>query len=319
VQRADCGGDIRDRGDCRQVEFGDSRSRGALSGVVGGRDARIFGRGAIVSHSRVSIGASLGVAGLRSAWCNRRNFFPVFRQARGLAADVAEALAGLDGIRAARHSGTHPGSDGAVAAAGAGSGLRRDGPIDARAVRVAISGGSGGGKSAGDVLFVFERSAWRNVRANFVHRSDAGRSGGRAGASFLSVAHGKRGGVRAGGHGNAVRGLFACADDVSVHGAGGKRDYSIILPVMISNTIAYLISLKYQRVPIFDLLSKQDGLDLPSLEEVREEEPLRVEDAMRAAVAPPVRTDRTMGQVHEEIERSAQEWVLLLDKRSGWH
>jgi len=96
-------------------------------------------------------------------------------------------------------------------------------------------------------------------------------------------------------------------------------NYSIILPVMISNTIAYLISLKYQRVPIFDLLSKQDGLDLPSLEEVREEEPLRVEDAMRAAVAPPVRTDRTMGQVHEEIERSAQEWVLLLDKRSGWH
>src|SRR5581483_8858479 len=101
---------------------------------------------------------------------------------------------------------------------------------------------------------------------------------------------------------------------VSMVGGAGGDDW-IILPVMISNTIAYLISLKYQRVPIFDLLSKQDGLDLPSLEEVREEEPLRVEDAMRAAVAPPVRTDRTMGQVHEEIERSAQEWVLLLDKR----
>src|SRR5581483_1720231 len=94
-------------------------------------------------------------------------------------------------------------------------------------------------------------------------------------------------------------------------------NYSIILPVMISNTIAYLISLKYQRVPIFDLLSKQDGLDLPSLEEVREEEPLRVEDAMRAAVAPPVRTARTMGQVQEKI--AAADKDAKLAEVAPWH
>jgi hypothetical protein len=57
--------------------------------------------------------------------------------------------------------------------------------------------------------------------------------------------------------------------------------YSIVLPVMISNTIAYLISRKYQDVALFDLLAKQDDLELPSMEEQREQIVLRVEDAMR--------------------------------------
>ena len=96
-------------------------------------------------------------------------------------------------------------------------------------------------------------------------------------------------------------------------------NYSIIVPVMISNTIAYLISLKYQPVPVFDLLSKQDGLDLPSLEEVREEDPLRVENAMRSAGVPPLRTDKGVVQTRAELEKSTQEWVLLYDKLSGWH
>jgi CIC family chloride channel protein len=57
-------------------------------------------------------------------------------------------------------------------------------------------------------------------------------------------------------------------------------NYSIILPVIVSNTIAYLISRTFQRVPIFDLLSRQDGLDLPLLEEECEVAILRVEDAL---------------------------------------
>ena len=44
-------------------------------------------------------------------------------------------------------------------------------------------------------------------------------------------------------------------------------NYSIILPVMISNTIAYLISRRFQQAPIFDIITRQDGLDLPSMEE----------------------------------------------------
>jgi chloride channel protein, CIC family len=95
-------------------------------------------------------------------------------------------------------------------------------------------------------------------------------------------------------------------------------NYSIIVPVMISNTIAYLISMKYQQVPIFDVLSRQDGLELPSLEEEREEESLRVEDAMCPAPAAPLRAEKTLEQVRPEIEKAPQEWLLIYDRNRGW-
>ncbi len=58
-------------------------------------------------------------------------------------------------------------------------------------------------------------------------------------------------------------------------------DYSIVLPVMISNTIAYLISRRFQSTPVFDVLSHQDGVILPSMEEQREAAVQRVELAMK--------------------------------------
>jgi chloride channel protein, CIC family len=57
--------------------------------------------------------------------------------------------------------------------------------------------------------------------------------------------------------------------------------YTAVLPVMISTLVAYLISRRYQKVPLFDLLARQDGLVLPSIEERREQVILVVEDAMR--------------------------------------
>src|SRR6266513_1978333 len=42
------------------------------------------------------------------------------------------------------------------------------------------------------------------------------------------------------------------------------RDYTIIVPLMFSNQIAYFISHKLQREPIYDALAHQDGLHLPS-------------------------------------------------------
>ncbi len=41
------------------------------------------------------------------------------------------------------------------------------------------------------------------------------------------------------------------------------RDYTIIVPLMISNTIAYFISQKLQHEPIYDALAQQDGVHLP--------------------------------------------------------
>ena len=63
-------------------------------------------------------------------------------------------------------------------------------------------------------------------------------------------------------------------------------NYSIIVPVIVANTIAYAISRGLQPTAIFDVLTRQDGLDLPSMEEQREEGILRVEDAMRPPTGP---------------------------------
>jgi CIC family chloride channel protein len=42
------------------------------------------------------------------------------------------------------------------------------------------------------------------------------------------------------------------------------RDYSIIVPLMISNLIAYYVSYKLQPEPIYEALAHQDGMHLPS-------------------------------------------------------
>jgi CIC family chloride channel protein len=80
-------------------------------------------------------------------------------------------------------------------------------------------------------------------------------------------------------------------------------NYSIILPVMVSNTIAYLVSRQFQHLPIFDVLTAQDGLNLPSMEEHRESRILRVEDAMQP---PPAVTLRGEETVESALARAAE-------------
>lgn len=57
-------------------------------------------------------------------------------------------------------------------------------------------------------------------------------------------------------------------------------NYSIILPVILSNTLAYLLARSLQPVPIFEFFTQEDGLHLPSMEEQREESSLHIEDAL---------------------------------------
>lgn len=57
-------------------------------------------------------------------------------------------------------------------------------------------------------------------------------------------------------------------------------NYSIVAPVILANTVAYLIARNFDPVPIFEAFTRQDGLDLPSMEEMREEDRLHVEDAL---------------------------------------
>jgi CIC family chloride channel protein len=61
------------------------------------------------------------------------------------------------------------------------------------------------------------------------------------------------------------------------------RDYTIIVPLMISNLIAYFISYEFQHEPIYEALAGQDGVHLPTAEAREQLLRLRVSDAMTPA------------------------------------
>ena len=94
--------------------------------------------------------------------------------------------------------------------------------------------------------------------------------------------------------------------------------YSIIVPVMVANTIAYLISRSLQPVPIFELLTAQDGLELPSMEEQREQPVPRVEDAMRPANLPMLGSSFRVNEAIASTEAEGAEHVLVDDRPNGW-
>jgi CIC family chloride channel protein len=96
-------------------------------------------------------------------------------------------------------------------------------------------------------------------------------------------------------------------------------NYSIILPVMISNTIAYLISRKYQKTPLFDLLSKQDDVDLPSMEERREEQALLVEDAMQPFSDPVLSSQDLVSGALSRLQGASGEFFLVADGHGKWY
>ena len=78
-------------------------------------------------------------------------------------------------------------------------------------------------------------------------------------------------------------------------------NYSIVLPVILANTIAYVIARHWQPEPIFELMTHQDGLYLPSMEEQREESNLHLEDAMRPVDVPVLQASGTLEEATKEL------------------
>jgi chloride channel protein, CIC family len=95
-------------------------------------------------------------------------------------------------------------------------------------------------------------------------------------------------------------------------------DYSIVLPVVICNSISYAISRGFQPVPLLDLLSRQEGLDLPSLEEEQEQPELVVEDAMQLAVTRPLRADESIAEAREFVTLGSDEAFLVSLGEGRW-
>lgn len=58
------------------------------------------------------------------------------------------------------------------------------------------------------------------------------------------------------------------------------RDYSIIVPLMISNLISFFVSYRLQRQPIYEALAHQEGVSLPGGEERGHQKRLNVSDVI---------------------------------------
>jgi CIC family chloride channel protein len=96
-------------------------------------------------------------------------------------------------------------------------------------------------------------------------------------------------------------------------------NYEIIVPVIVANTFSYLVSRGLQDIPIFDLLTRQDGLILPSLEEDREEAILRVEDAMLPVPKTILNAQDYVDASARRVQDSTDSTFLVRMHPSGWN
>jgi len=96
-------------------------------------------------------------------------------------------------------------------------------------------------------------------------------------------------------------------------------NYGIIVPVILANTIAYLIARSLQPVPIFEMFARQDGLELPSLEEQREETPLHIEDALEPLSVPIVQGREPISAVSAAVAQTSASAILVQIHDGTWY
>jgi CIC family chloride channel protein len=96
-------------------------------------------------------------------------------------------------------------------------------------------------------------------------------------------------------------------------------NYEIIVPVIVANTFSYLVSRSLQPIPIFDLLTRQDGLILPSLEEEREEAILRVEDALLPVAKTMLNGQDYVDASARRVQDSTDSVFLVRMHPTGWN
>jgi CIC family chloride channel protein len=96
-------------------------------------------------------------------------------------------------------------------------------------------------------------------------------------------------------------------------------NYSIVLPIILANTLAFLISRGLQPVGIFEIFTQQDGLDLPSMEEQREESVLHIEDALQPASVPIIDGSDTLQAVSQAISEFHATACLVRLMDGSWY
>ncbi|HTZ58902.1 MAG TPA: chloride channel protein [Acidobacteriaceae bacterium] len=96
-------------------------------------------------------------------------------------------------------------------------------------------------------------------------------------------------------------------------------NYSIVLPVILANTIAYLVSRSLQPYPIFETFTLQDGLDLPSMEEQREESVLHLEDALHPVNIPIFPGAATLQEISTQLEATQAPAFFVKLPDGSWY
>jgi CIC family chloride channel protein len=114
--------------------------------------------------------------------------------------------------------------------------------------------------------------------------------GAMIGAAVGSVAHSLFPGQTAGpgayaliGMGTAFAGIIRSPLTSVIMIFEMTRDYSIIVPLMISNLISFLVSYRLQREPIYEALAHQEGVHLPGSESREHFSRLQVSSIMQSA------------------------------------
>src|SRR5690349_17265080 len=87
------------------------------------------------------------------------------------------------------------------------------------------------------------------------------------------------------------------------------RDYSIIVPLMISNLVSYFISSRLQEEPIYEALQHQDGIHLPSGAQAREAL-LMVLNAFRPEPVT-LPASATVAQAAASVDRERSAWPVV--------
>ena len=91
------------------------------------------------------------------------------------------------------------------------------------------------------------------------------------------------------------------------------RDYTIIVPLMISNLVSLFISSRLQPEPIYEVLARQDGIHLPGPESRFVEGQRRVISAMRPATEV-LSDDMTVEEAMKKVRASAfHSWPVVDD------
>jgi len=94
--------------------------------------------------------------------------------------------------------------------------------------------------------------------------------------------------------------------------------YGIIIPAVISISVAYLLVRRLQPQSLLELLRIQDGMRLPRIEEEKPEPALQVQDAMQAPTLPVVDSSLTLRQAWREVVDCPGDLIFVRHADEGW-